>query len=117
MFLSLPNGRLDAALRFAAGRGPTHPSSLLSDFLRWLLFSGQVSPAAVTPTAVVTMHQLAFAPLQQLLSSGTDAAMPQSLAEEVTEQQRMVSGILWCICQVCCPPHLHLQQSTAAFLC
>ena len=110
MFLSLPNGRLDAALRFAAGRGPTHPSSLLSEFLRWILCSGQISPAAVTPTAVVTMHQLAFAPLRQLLSRGTDAAMPHSLAEEVTTQQRMVSGILWCICQVRYPLRLRLQQ-------
>ena len=85
---------------FAAGRGATHPTSLLSDFLRWLLCSGQISPAAVTPTAVVTMHQLAFAPLRKLLSRGTDAAMPQCVAEEVTTQQRMVAGILWCICQV-----------------
>ena len=85
---------------FAAGRGATHPSRLLSDFLRWLLCSGQVSPAAVTPSAVVTMHQLAFAPLRQLISWGVDAATPQSVAEEVTTQQRMVAGVLWCICQV-----------------
>ena len=81
------------------GRGATHPCRLLSEFLRWFLCSSHVIAAAMNPAAAVTVLQLAFAPLQQQLSRKTGAAVPPSIAEEATAQQRVVAGVLWSICQ------------------